>query len=78
MEIKVGKRDIIWSYLGSFFQYCTSLIILPLILSNILEEELGLWYSFASIGTLVTYLDFGFSTTLVRNITYAWSGANGC
>lgn len=76
MEIKVGKRDIIWSYLGSFFQYCTSLIILPLILSNILEEELGLWYSFASIGTLVTYLDFGFSTTLVRNITYAWSGAN--
>lgn len=76
MEIKVGKKDIIWSYLGSFFQYCTSLIILPLILANIPKEELGLWYSFASIGTLVTYLDFGFSTTLVRNITYAWSGAN--
>lgn len=75
MEIKVRNRDVIWSYLGSFFQYCTSLIILPIVLSNINKAELGLWYSFASIGTLVTYLDFGFSTTLVRNITYAWSGA---
>lgn len=76
MEIKVRKQDIIWSFLGTFFQYCTSLIILPLILSNISSQELGLWYSFASIGTLVTYLDFGFSTTLIRNITYAWSGAD--
>lgn len=76
MEIKVGKQDIIWSFLGTFFQYCTSLIILPIILSNMASQELGLWYSFASIGTLVTYLDFGFSTTLVRNITYAWSGAD--
>ncbi len=75
MEIKVKKSDIIWSYLGSFFQYCTSLIILPIVLSNISQSELGLWYSFASVGTLVMYLDFGFSTTLVRNITYAWSGA---
>lgn len=76
MEIKVRKKDIIWSYLGYFFQYCTSLLILPLILGNISKGELGLWYSFASIGTLATYLDFGFSTTLVRNITYAWSGAD--
>lgn len=75
MEIKIKNRDIIWSYLGSFFQYCTSLLILPVILSNVKQAELGLWYSFASIGTLVMYLDFGFSTTLVRNITYAWSGA---
>lgn len=76
MEIKVGKQDIVWSFLGTFFQYCTSLVILPIILSNVTSQELGLWYSFTSIGTLVTYLDFGFSTTLVRNITYAWSGAD--
>lgn len=76
MEIKVKNSDVVWSYLGSFFQYCTSLIILPIVLSSIDQAELGLWYSFASVGTLVTYLDFGFSTTLVRNITYAWSGAS--
>lgn len=76
MEINVGKNDVIWSLLGTFFQYCTNLIILPFILNSISTQELGLWYSFASIGTLVTYLDFGFSTTLLRNITYAWSGAN--
>lgn len=75
MEIKVRKGDVVWSYLGNFFQYFTSIIILPIVLSSISQGELGLWYSFASIGTLATYLDFGFSTTLVRNITYAWSGA---
>lgn len=75
MQIKMHNSDIIWSYLGSFFQYCTSLIVLPLVLSNVSKAELGLWYTFASVGTLVTYLDFGFSTTLIRNITYAWSGA---
>ncbi|MCH1940966.1 O-unit flippase-like protein [Holdemania massiliensis] len=76
MQIRVRNRDIIWSYLGSFFQYCTSLIVLPMVLSNVSSGELGLWYTFASVGTLVTYLDFGFSTTLIRNITYAWSGAH--
>lgn len=75
MQIKLKNRDIIWSYLGSFFQYCTSLLILPIVLSGVSTSELGLWYTFASVGTLVTYLDFGFSTTLIRNITYAWSGA---
>lgn len=76
MEINVGKKDVIWSFLGTFFQYCTNLVILPFILNSISTQELGLWYSFASIGTLVTYFDFGFSSTLLRNITYAWSGAD--
>lgn len=75
MEIKIHKDDIVWSYLGNFFQYFTSIIILPIVLSSLTKGELGLWYTFASIGILATYLDFGFSTTLVRNITYAWSGA---
>ncbi len=75
MEIKINKDDVVWSYLGNFFQYFTSIIILPFVLSVLSKGELGLWYTFASVGTLATYLDFGFSTTLVRNITYAWSGA---
>ena len=75
MEIQIHKDDVIWSYLGNFFQYFTSIIILPIVLSSLTKGELGLWYTFASIGILATYLDFGFSTTLVRNITYAWSGA---
>ncbi|MBQ8523591.1 MAG: hypothetical protein IJ457_03100 [Clostridia bacterium] len=75
MKISIKSKDIIWSYLGSIFQYCTSLLILPMILGELTKSELGIWYSFASVSTLATYLDFGFSTTMVRNITYAWSGA---
>ncbi len=48
---------------------------MPFILRAVEGNELGLWYTFLSVGTLVNLLDFGFSPTLVRNVTYAWCGA---
>ena len=75
MQIKIGRKDLVWSYLGYFLQICSNVILLPLILANITSTELGLWYTFTSVGILVNLLDMGFSPTLTRNITYAWSGA---
>ncbi|PKM93721.1 MAG: hypothetical protein CVU84_14155 [Firmicutes bacterium HGW-Firmicutes-1] len=75
MQIKVDKKDIIWSYLGYFLKLGSNIIILPLVLTFLAEEELGMWYVFLSIGSLVTLLDFGFSPTIMRNISYCWSGA---
>ena len=75
MSIKTGKSDVIWSYIGYFFNLCTNLILLPFILKFIEADQLGLWFTFISVGTLVNLLDFGFSPTLMRNITFAWCGA---
>ena len=75
MSIKTRKSDVIWSYIGYFFNLCTNLILLPFILKFIQADQLGLWFTFISVGTLVNLLDFGFSPTLMRNITYAWCGA---
>ncbi|SDP87477.1 Membrane protein involved in the export of O-antigen and teichoic acid [Eubacterium maltosivorans] len=75
MSIKIGKKDVIWSYLGYFFNLCTNLLLMPFILRYVDGNELGLWYTFLSVGLLVNLLDFGFSPTLVRNVTYAWCGA---
>lgn len=75
MRIDIGRKDLIWSYLGYFLQICSNVILLPFILAKITSTELGLWYTFSSIGMLVNLLDMGFSPTLTRNITYAWSGA---
>lgn len=52
-----------------------SAILLPFILAFLSDKELGLWYVFAGISSLVALLDFGFTPTIARNIAYSWSGA---
>lgn len=73
--IKISKADIIWSYFGFFLNIATGLIILPFLLRYLSSQEIGLWYTFMSISALVNLLDFGFSPTLTRNISYAWGGS---
>ncbi len=73
--IKISKADIIWSYLGFFLNIATGLIILPFLLIYLSSYEIGLWYTFMSISALVNLLDFGFSPTLARNVSYAWGGS---
>lgn len=75
MEIKVGKKDIIWSYIAQFFNIGAGIIILPAILKKLSSEELGIWYIFLAISSLVYLLDFGFLPTIQRNISYIFSGA---
>lgn len=74
-EIKIGRKDFIWSYLGTFFRLGVNIILLPLVLRYLTDDELGLWYVFCSISALTTLLDFGFAPALSRNISYVWCGA---
>ena len=75
MRINITKGDIIWSYAGYILRFCSNLLILPMVLRILPEKDLGIWYVFSSIGALVFLLDFGFSPTIMRNITYGWAGA---
>lgn len=74
-RIVVGKKDIVWSYIGNFFKIATNILLLPFILKFLNDDELGMWYVFASIGQIVILLDFGFAPSLARNIAYVWCGA---
>lgn len=74
--IKITKSDVIWNYAGSILNLGMSVIILPFVLRILTTKELGLWYVFGSISALVSLLDFGFSPSIMRNIIYAWSGAD--
>ena len=76
MAIKTNIKDYIWSYFAYLLKFGVNLIVLPLVLNKLLPAEYGLWITFSSIGTLVNLFDFGFSSTIVRNITYVWSGAS--
>lgn len=52
-----------------------NLLLLPFLARFLSGDELGLWYVFASIGSIATLFDFGFNPTIARNIAYIWSGA---
>lgn len=75
MSIKVTRKDIVWNYTNLFLTTAINIILLPFILQNLSSHEMGLWYVFTSFGSLAVLIDFGFSTTISRNVTFVWCGA---
>ena len=76
MEIVVSKKDILSGYIAKIFQYGTGIIVLPVILSHLSAEEIGMNYILMTVGALALIADFGFSGQIGRNVTYVLSGAN--
>ncbi len=75
-QIKIGKKDVGWAYIGSFFKVAANIILLPVVLKFLSDDELGIWYVFGSVSQFVVLLDFGFAATVARNIAYAWCGVD--
>lgn len=74
--IKIGKQDLLWNYLSTFLQIGAGIILFPLILRLLSSETVGVWSVFMTIFSMVLLLDFGFSPSFTRNITYVFSGVN--
>ncbi len=74
MAVNITKKDIAWNYMGNTLNIGMGILLLPAILLMLTSQEIGLWYVFASMSALVFLVDFGFSPTILRNITYSWSG----
>ncbi len=73
--MKIGRKDVIWNFVATSMRIASGLIVLPLVLHLLPIQEVGLWTVFISIGSLATLLDFGFSNSFSRNVTYIFSGA---
>lgn len=74
-SINVRKSDIIWNYIGTIVSMSSNFILLPLLLIFLTSEQIGLWYVFVAISGFAQLLEFGFTSTLSRNILYCLSGA---
>lgn len=74
-SLRLNSTDIIWSYLGTFFQISSYLIVLPFALAKLSPNEIGLNYLLMTIGQLVALFDFGFAPQFGRNISYIYGGA---
>jgi O-antigen/teichoic acid export membrane protein len=75
-EITIGKRTIIWSYLATILQIGSGVLLFPVILKLLPSEMIGIWSIFMAITIFVNMLDFGFTPSFTRNITYIFSGIN--
>lgn len=72
-----GKRiDLSWGILSQFLQYGSSLLVLPLMVTRLSSAQVGLWYLFMAIQSLVVILDFGFTPTFSRNFTFVFAGVD--
>lgn len=69
------KTDVIWSYLGQIVNYGVHILLTPIISVKLSSYELGLWYTFTSIFTLINFFDTGFSPLIMRNAAYCMGGA---
>lgn len=72
--VQITKSDYLWSYIGYFFTLFTNVIILPFVMKLVPTKELGLWYTFLSVGQICNIFDSTFTISVSRNVTYAWSG----
>lgn len=75
MGIQITRRDVIWRYASYILQTSAGFFLLPIILNRLPSEELAIWYVFLSITALVNLLDFGLQPTIMRNVSYIFSGA---
>ncbi|MDP3436175.1 MAG: O-unit flippase-like protein [Bacteroidales bacterium] len=73
--MKVTRADVLWNYGATFMRVASALIVLPLILRMLPQEEVGLWSVMIGLNSMIYLLDFGFFQTFSRAVTYIYSGA---
>lgn len=73
-KINTTKKDVIWNYIGTIVSISSNFILIPLLLIFLSSEQIGLWYVFTAIAGFAQLLEFGFTSTLSRNILYSLSG----
>jgi O-antigen/teichoic acid export membrane protein len=64
-----------WTVIGTLLRFGGNLITLPLVLSKFSKPEMGLYFSFLAVSSAAFLLDFGFASTITRNVSYAFGGA---
>src|ERR1035437_1421006 len=72
---RLRSSTVAWSWVFNGFRLATGLLLLPLVLRKLSTEELGMYYVFLTQVALAPVIDFGFSPTILRFVSYAMGGA---
>jgi O-antigen/teichoic acid export membrane protein len=72
--MQIDKKDVFWNYGATFLKIASGTLLLPFILRMMPAEMIGIWAVFMTITAFTILLDFGFSSSFTRNVTYIFSG----
>lgn len=72
---RFSQSAVVWSWVFNFLRLAGGLLLLPLLLTRLSKPDLGMYYVFLRLSALVPILDFGFSVSIGRNVSYAAGGA---
>jgi len=61
--------------MAQFLQYGAALLLLPLIVTYLSPEQVGVWYVFIAVQGLAMLMDFGFQPSFARSFALAFSGS---
>jgi O-antigen/teichoic acid export membrane protein len=75
MRFRIFNRDIKWAYLAQALNICGGFLLLPSMIHYLSVEDVGLWFVFITMSGLAQLLDFGFQSTIIRNVAYIFAGA---
>ncbi|MCL2597946.1 MAG: hypothetical protein FWD66_09930 [Paludibacter sp.] len=73
--MQIGRKDVAWNFAATSIKIVSGIIVMPLSLHLLSNQDIGLWNIFLTIGALTALVDFGFANSFARNITYVFSGA---
>jgi len=71
----IYSSAVAWTLMFAVVRVFGNLLILPVALSKLPREELGMWYWFLSLAGATALIDMGFTPTMSRVTSYLWAGA---
>jgi O-antigen/teichoic acid export membrane protein len=74
-ETSRDSSSVLLGMVAQVLQLGVGLLIMPVALITLRPEEIGLWYVFFTVQSLVLLLDFGFTQTFARSFSYVFAGA---
>jgi len=67
-------RDVNWGLLAQTLNVASGILLLPIVLTYLTTEEVGLWFVFTSLAGLAFLLELGLQPTISRYVAYIYAG----
>jgi O-antigen/teichoic acid export membrane protein len=75
LKKSISKNELVWGYSASILNVGAGIVLLPIILRYLQVEDVGLWFVFLTLASLVQLLEMGYQQTITRNVAYVYAGA---
>jgi O-antigen/teichoic acid export membrane protein len=72
---RLPHTAVAWGFVGTGIRSAGGLLLLPLLVKLVPSEDLGVWYVFVGMSSLVLMLNAGLTLSLTRCSAYLWTGS---